>query len=327
MQKQILATGVLLLSFLFPLKVLAQKYDEIYVFGDSFSDTGNVFKATGGAIPPSPYYQGRFSNGPIWVEYLTNDLGLTSNPTTNFAIGGATTRFDNIGIAGLPGLQQEIKDFTAAYESADPKALYIVWAGTNDYLDYLSGGVPNPTETVTNLATAVTALAADGAKNIMVANLLDLGKLPGTRVNSQISGGLSTLTSVHNSDLTATLDDLSQKLSPVNIIPLNVNYLFNRFFTTPREFGFTDITDSCLGNSVLANLPPAPSQPEACHTNPNQFLFWDSVHPTTAADKLLGDFAFSTLEDRSVPEPSTGAGVLAFGALGTLSLLKRNSFS
>ena len=91
MQKQILATGFFLLSFLFPLKVSAQNYDEIYVFGDSFSDTGNVFNATKGAIPPSPaYFNGRFSNGPVWVEYLAPQLGLTFDPSTNFAFGGAT---------------------------------------------------------------------------------------------------------------------------------------------------------------------------------------------------------------------------------------------
>lgn len=53
MQRQILATGFFLLSFMFPLKVTAQNYESISVFGDSFSDTGNVFNATAGAIPPS----------------------------------------------------------------------------------------------------------------------------------------------------------------------------------------------------------------------------------------------------------------------------------
>ncbi|GAB1540507.1 hypothetical protein NUACC21_31760 [Scytonema sp. NUACC21] len=132
---------------MFPHKVTAQNYDEISVFGDSFSDTGNVFNSTAGTIPPSPtYFNGRFSNGPVWVEYLALDLGLTFNPRTNFAVGGATTGFDNIGQAGLPRLQQELNSFTAANKSAEPNALYILWAGTNDYLDYFSGGVPNSSE-------------------------------------------------------------------------------------------------------------------------------------------------------------------------------------
>ena len=46
MQRQIITTGFLLLSLIFPLKVLAKDYDNLYGFGDSFSDTGNVFNAT-----------------------------------------------------------------------------------------------------------------------------------------------------------------------------------------------------------------------------------------------------------------------------------------
>jgi phospholipase/lecithinase/hemolysin len=34
----------------------ADPYTQIVVFGDSLSDVGNVFAATG--LPPAPYYQG-----------------------------------------------------------------------------------------------------------------------------------------------------------------------------------------------------------------------------------------------------------------------------
>ena len=54
-------------------------------------------------IPPSPTYSnGRFSNGPIWVDYLASDLGLTLNLKNNFAFGGATTGTENIGLPSLP---------------------------------------------------------------------------------------------------------------------------------------------------------------------------------------------------------------------------------
>lgn len=314
MQKQILATGFFLLSFVSPLKVSAQSYDEIYVFGDSFSDTGNVFDATSGAIPPSPtYFNGRFSNGPIWVEYLAPKLEVTFNPRTNFAFGGARTGFDNLGIASLPGLQQQIDDFTVANMSANPNALYIVWAGTNDYLDSLSGNVSDRTEAVANLSTAVTSLAAVGAKNIMVVNLPDLGDFPVTGGDSQVSDYLSTALDAHNSDLTANLNSLSQRLSPdTNIIPLDVNSLFKRIISTPNEFGFTNVTDSCVGDLSVVPID-VPTQPVVC--KPDEFLFWDEVHPTTATSKLIGELAFLELKSMPVPEPSTMLGLLVFGAL------------
>jgi phospholipase/lecithinase/hemolysin len=65
----------------------------IFVFGDSLSDTGNLFKLTGDLFPPSPpYFNGRLSNGKVAVEYLDDRLGLdaTLNPTDNFGSSGFT---------------------------------------------------------------------------------------------------------------------------------------------------------------------------------------------------------------------------------------------
>lgn len=85
MKKQIVTTGFFLFSFLFPLKATAASFTQIYVFGDSVSNIGNVFDSTGGAIPPNQFYfDGRFSNGPVWVDYLAQDLGLSLTPLLVF---------------------------------------------------------------------------------------------------------------------------------------------------------------------------------------------------------------------------------------------------
>ncbi len=317
MNKQIIATGIFILSLIFPLKVSAQNNDEIYVFGDSLSDTGNVFNATGGIIPPSQtYFNGRFSNGPIWVEYLASDLGLKLNLNTNFAYGGATTGSKNIGIASLPGLQQQVNSFTSANPSANPNALYVIWAGTNDYLDYFFGDIPNPTQAVNNLSVAVTALAAVGAKDFVVVNLPDLGNFPVIGGNNQDSSLLSTFTNAHNSGLTINLNFLSQQLSSdINIIPLDVNSLFNRIIAAPGEFGFTNVTESCVGDLSVVPIN-VPKQPVNCE--PDKFLFWDQVHPTTSAHRLIGELAFSAVKPVPVSEPSVVLGMLVLGVLGTV---------
>ncbi|MCC5614054.1 SGNH/GDSL hydrolase family protein [Nostoc sp. CHAB 5836] len=307
---------------MFQLKILAaQNYEDIYVFGDSFSDTGNAFNATNRTFPPSSsYFDGRFSNGPVWVEYLAQDLGLSFNPDTNFAYGGATTGVNNISVPGLPGLQQQITSFTAASSSANPNALYILWNGANDYFSYFGGGVPNPNQAVTNISTAVTSLADVGAQDIMVVNLPDLGKFPVANFNSQIPSFFSTLTDAHNSGLDTTISFLNQQLNPhINIIPLNVNNLFSRMIADPGEFGLTNATNYCIQKSVVPlNLP---AQAVAC--NPDQFLFWDPVHPTTAGHRLIGELAFLALKPASVPEPCGAFGILACGFLGAVLLLQR----
>lgn len=323
MKTKIIATGLFLLCFALPSKVLAKNYDEIVVFGDSFSDPGNVFNATEEAIPPSSsYFNGRFSNGPIWVEYLASDLGINFNPKTNFAYGGATTGFENIGVGYLPGLQQQIYSFTSANQSADPNSLYIVWAGTNDYLDYFFGGSPNPSQAVANLTDAVKALITVGAKDIMVVNQPNLGNFPVTGGSSQTSTILNTYTSVHNYQLKANLNFLSQGLSSdINIISLDVDSLYNRIIAVPEEFGLTNVTDSCVGESSVVPINIS-DQPIAC--TPDKFLFWDQVHPTTTTHKLIAELAFSVLKLESVPEPSTILGVIIVSILGTVGFRKHS---
>jgi len=67
----------------------------------------------------------------------------------------------------------------------------------------------------------------------MVVNLPDLGKLPVTGVDSQISSGLNALTEAHNLGLAANLDSLSQ--SDINIIPVDINSLFNEVIAAPEN--------------------------------------------------------------------------------------------
>lgn len=326
MQRQIITTGFLLLSLIFPLKVLAKDYDNIYIFGDSFSDSGNVFNATNGIIPPSQtYFNGRFSNGPIWVDYLASDLGLTLNLKNNFAFGGATTGTENIGLPSLPGLQQQINSFVSA-QTADPNALYIIWAGTNDYLSYFFGGVPNPTNTVGNLSAELTSLVADGARDIMVVNLPDLGKLPFANFDSQRSNLFNTFSSTHNSSLDTTLKSLRQQLSPdINIIELNVNSLFDKVIAAPDKFGFSNVTTSCISKDL--SVVPIDVRAQKVLCNPEKFLFWDEVHPTTTTHKLIGELAFSALEPVAVPEPSAGLEMLGYSILSVVSLLKRKALN
>jgi phospholipase/lecithinase/hemolysin len=300
----------------------AASFSSLYIFGDSLTDTGNIYRATGNTIPPSPFYfDGRFSNGPLWVEYLAPKLGLTYNPATNFAFSSANTGTGNTFPLplGFPGLQQEIQTFQATIPTPDPDALYIVFAGANDYL---GGGITNPAEPVANLRTALTTLIAAGAKTILVPNLPDLGKLPGTLTDPQRSAGLTTLTNFHNAGLDQTLSGLSAAFPGTSLISLDVNGLFRQAIANPSQFNFTNATDSCLFPPPLRN--PTGAIPTIC-PNPEQYVFWDDIHPTTATHAILGEVALTTLNNAAVPEPITVAGAIAAGAL--IGVAKRRAIS
>ena len=125
----------------------------IYAFGDSLTDTGNLFALTG--FPPEPYFEGRISNGIVWIEYLAIAMQLEPGSLVNYSFAGATTGRDNEldvpGVIEFPGLQDELDLFEADLggNSADPSALYVVWAGANDI--FVSG--PTEETIVTRLQT------------------------------------------------------------------------------------------------------------------------------------------------------------------------------
>ncbi len=151
----------------------------IVAFGDSLSDVGNTFLAAG--IPPSPpYYQGHYSNGPIWLEYLANSLGVaaptaSSSPAggTDNAWGGAET---GIGpsFEGTPNIGSQISTYLASNNNpVGSTQLITIWGGANDFLN---GGVKDPTIPVNNLVSEITTLAAVGGKQFLVPNLPLLGQ-------------------------------------------------------------------------------------------------------------------------------------------------------
>ena len=88
----------------------------IISFGDSLSDVGNTYLAAG--IPQSPpYYQGHYSNGPIWLEYLASKLGVAAPAPSlagglDNAWGGAQTG-DGLSFMGTPNIGIQISTYLA----------------------------------------------------------------------------------------------------------------------------------------------------------------------------------------------------------------------
>lgn len=248
------------------------------VFGDSLSDTGTVFRATNGLYPPDPpYFQGRYSNGRVWVEYLADRLNLSASKINNFACGGATSGSNSNGL--VPGLLSQVQSFTPTNARVDAAALYVLWAGANDYLQ----GASEATTPVKNVMDAIESLSGAGAKRILVANLPNLGQLPATR-NTSKSTNLTALTEAHNQGLRRSLKLLGQQQPDLKIMVLDANALYQEAITQSAKFGFTNVTGACVSGS------------SAC-SHPEQFLFWDGIHPTTTAHQVLGEQAVVAVEE------------------------------
>ena len=273
----------------------AGPFSSVFVYGDSLSDTGNIYAVTGGAIPLSPpYYNGRFSNGLLAPEYLAAALHA---PLTSFAWGGATTGVGNsgdggtqtsFGIFGLPGMETQVAATLGSIPPAlIPTSLFIVWGGPDDFI---SGGTVQ--QGVTDVLTIVGALQLAGAQHILVPGMPDLGLTPAYFGNPSATA------------FSFAFDQGLQANLPKGATYFDTFGFMHLVVSNPGAFGFTNVTSPCL-----VGLTPC--------ANPNQYLFWDDLHPTTAADQILaGQFA------NAVPEPSTLL-MLGTGIAGLAGVVRR----
>jgi outer membrane lipase/esterase len=287
----------------------APTYSNMYVFGDSLSDTGNISFFFGGQIPQPPYYQGRFSNGPNWIDYLAGSLGLAATPSisggTNYAWGGAVTGPGGGFLPPFSLIDQSNEYLTDVGGVADPNALYIVWGGGNDVLDENSAAAPS------NLGSIISSLAAAGAQNFLVPNLPNIGLVP-LSLSDGSSAVKEQLSLAFNAELELVIDELSATL-PVNIMTLDVFSLFNEILGSPGDYGYTNVSEPCYEGALGIGGPG-----DVC-ADPDAWVFWDGIHPTSHSHQLLADAALAAL----APVPLPAALPLLACALGLLGTRRR----
>jgi outer membrane lipase/esterase len=270
--------------------------DNVYVFGDSLVDVGNVYIASSQQLPLSPpYFQGRFSNGPVWIENLLARFSQPIGPSLaggkNFAFGGGSSGFflkQPIQPGGpppqTPGVLFQINTFIAPAPTVTANTLYFITAGGNDFLINLE---TNPNVPINNLKTAVSELYAYGARNIVLTNLPDLGKIPLINTNSTNSKLLSLLTNIFNFKLEKAMFELRLTRPDLNIIIVDINTLLRRVTANPARYGLTNVTDACVGGTF--------DQPTTPCANPDQYLYWDIEHPTKVVGQLIANFAYEAI--------------------------------
>jgi phospholipase/lecithinase/hemolysin len=271
-------------------------YTQVVFFGDSLSDTGNLYAATGIPVSP-PYYQGRFSNGPLWTEILAGSLGRSATPSlfggTNFAWAGATV-VDYL--RPTPEVPQQLGQyFGLSGGLADPGALYVILGGANDINDALQ----NPATAAGNIVLAaqaidgmVDALYTAGARNILVGNLPDIGRTPlAVAGGPTVVAGATALTNLFNATLWSFLDADEAADANLDLDRLDLFASFNSVLANPALYGFDNVTAPC-------KLGPLGVPGPVCAT-PDSYLFWDAFHPSAHGHRLIAEVALA-----AVPEPA-----------------------
>jgi phospholipase/lecithinase/hemolysin len=293
-------------------------YSDIYVFGDSLSDTGNLRSAIpfGGLLGNSIGYggNGRFSNGDVWHEYLSDDLGLNSAQSSlsngnNYAYGGAKVSGGDLLSVFARGMTDQVNDYTSGLgaNSADKDALYITWIGGNDVRAMVGQADPfaELEQTLDTLAASLAQLLDSGVSSLLIPNLPNLGAIP-EFANTSNSAQAKELTVAWNTGLESRIWDLNHQFN-ASLYYFDVYTTFNELLAAPADFGFSNTSDQC--RSVSGGFFGGERE---C-ANADEHAFWDYIHPTTAAHELLAQFAFDQLANNRVfvAAPSTVAILMA----------------
>jgi outer membrane lipase/esterase len=297
----------------------AQTYNRLVVFGDSLSDNGNLYAASFNTQPTSPpYFQGRFSNGPVFTELLGFTALRGAIPTSsvtgsvNFAYGGSRT--DN-AVAFPPGMRQQLTTYLSRGGTFGSGDLVSILGGANNIFQTIGAfsilpptSQTNPTGFVDPTIRAAVAdmnflvgdVASRGAGTILVTNLPRLGLTPQFRP-TPLAGLADYAGSQFNGQLQTALLTLAPTRPNTNIILFDLAKVSDVLAANPGRFGLTDATNQCL--NTITGVPCA---------NPDGFLYWDGVHPTAAGHRLIATLANDYLYYGDLASSSTLQGEVAF---------------
>ncbi|KAI8846518.1 hypothetical protein BC829DRAFT_265962 [Chytridium lagenaria] len=179
-------------TVLMGLELVVSDITRIVAFGDGLSDINNLYNRTSGLFPAAPYYQGRFSDGPIWLDFMSWSLGNSSAngvEVKSFANGASITnktlaiprwREETIKYPDLQDqLNAHLTDDLAVNRNGKGDTLYTVFAGMHDFMEGMDGNdYPDVVGGVSSTTAMINQLLFSGAKNVLVMNLPPMEFVP-----------------------------------------------------------------------------------------------------------------------------------------------------
>ena len=254
-------------------------FDRIVSFGDSNTDTGNVYNLTNHTWPiVPPYFDGRFSNGPVWIE----KLGVSN--VKNYSYGGATS--DNNLVQGyaasdtkpVPGVRQQILIYlneTNATSLNFLRTLYVIWVAGNDYYFNATLG---PSVVADSILNGIKDLLMIGVKYFVIVNQQPIQSMPFVQTPEQVVF-YEKRTSYHNHNLSIGISKLSYNRQDVSLYLFDIYSFILNIIAINSHYSF-NTKDSCwnISNGVVNKL---------C-SNPESYVYIDQYHFTTRMHELIG---------------------------------------
>jgi len=280
-------------------------YSQVFIFGDSLSDTGNLATVIGD-FPP-PYIMNRASNGPVAVDIFTAELGYTANASLhligpevggNYAVAGANASGDE-----PIDLNTQIMSFHANHGFVAPSdALYVIFIGGNDIrsardVAELSAAKLIVKAAANDVRQAILSLSSAGAHSFMLVNSANIGLIPETQLIAKATNNpdLIKRTRKLSKRYRGALHNIAEHLKEekkIDIIEFDFYKFFNKLVKKADTYGFSNSTDACFSRNTFIFHPD-------CNFgfNFDQFIFFDETHPTARAHALIGEAMHEALDE------------------------------
>jgi phospholipase/lecithinase/hemolysin len=223
----------------------------------------------------------------VWIEQFA--AMLPSKPPiknsldggTNYAYGNATNGNGTSTIqfgpsnslsVNVDNIGQQITDYLATSPEITNKTLFAVWGGSND--TFAAKSADDIIKAVIAQAINIQRLIDAGATQFIIPNIPPLGSTPLLNGSPQTSIPATAAAALYNQALAAALSILRDFNfdKHLHFVRFDVFSLFNQVVASPAKFSLTNVTASAQGNALV---------------DPDTYLFWDDLHPTTSAHNIL----------------------------------------
>ena len=258
-----------------------------------------------------PYFNGRFSNGPVWAEGVAAEFTSQGLVAANFAFGGAqaVTNAD-----AIPDLALQLGLFSASVPTSalGSRPLASLWFGVNDLfaaLDDFADGLASLGDVEAagrDAAAAVSGgaetLLAAGIRDVVILNLPDLGSLPAYNLFDPVSVTAAMAGSdAFNAELDTKIDQL--RTLGLNVTEIDIYGLFDSLLEDPSQFGVEDATNPCFIPGVSLCTPEQAMS----------LAFFDPVHPNATIHAAVQQQVRAAISPIPLPLPVVflGTGLVA----------------
>ncbi|CAK8565596.1 unnamed protein product [Lathyrus sativus] len=290
---------------------------------------------------PTKLPTGRFSNGKNAADLIAEKLGLATSPPylslvskfnnknasflngVNFASGGAGI-FDGNDEnfrQSIP-LTKQVDYYSNVYEQLTQqveasrlknhlsKSIFIVVIGSNDIFGYYNSMDLQTNSTPQQYADSMASslkiqlqrLYDNGARKFEIIGLSPIGCCPINRVKNKTEcySEANLMSMKYNELLQIMLKELKLQNKNLSYSYFDTYAAIQDLTQNPSSYGFVDVKEACCGLGELKAKFLCTPISIIC-TNRQDHIFWDQVHPTEAATKVIVDKLYNGLSKYTYP--------------------------